>query len=633
MAVNEVIFISFADNKIPEFREYKSKDWISFGEDNIFPEHLLYLFNKSSNHNAIVDGKVKYIIGGGLSDKTVVNSHGETFNKVLTKFCFDIELSGGAYFEILWKIGGKAEIKHVPFQYLRKDKEGRGWWYSKNWNPRKGKKAEPVFIPKFHPDKKIGAQIFSYAEYRPGCDEYPLPGYFGALNDIETDVEISKYNLSVIKQGMFSSKMIIFNNGTPTDEAKRKLEKAFKDKFAGSDNAGRFMLVFNDDPTKAPTVQDLSTTDLDKLFDQLNKTTQAEIFSGHQVTSPMLFGIMEPGKLGGRNEIRDAYEIFKNTYVNNKQQNLEEVVEYLAQFIGLQPEKLKPVEPIGFDINPVDFKEMLPKEWILEKIGIDPFDYPELNVSGTPTVGLVNENLKNLTGRQQQNIDRIIRKYKTGRIAKPMAETMLRSGLGLSDEEISTFLNFALIEAEDEVAEMFSEVGLPRETYVVLKSKLKFEDIGANDSDIINLIGKDKRITPAVIAKAIHKKPEYVSARIKALTESGVLTSSIETIGIDTIIEHTINPEQIDSRVPPETADVYIRYSYEPKPGLEPIIETTRPFCKKLIDLDKLYTRAEIEGISQRVGYSVFDRKGGFWGDKQECRHRWVSNIVIKKKK
>jgi len=49
--------------------------------------------------------------------------------------------------------------------------------------------------------------------------------------------------------------------------------------------------------------------------------------------------------------------------------------------------------------------------------------------------------------------------------------------------------------------------------------------------------------------------------------------------------------------------------------------------------LDRLYTRSEIESISQRVGFSVWDRKGGFWGDKEECRHRWVSNIVIKKGK
>lgn len=642
-----IIFLGFADNRRPDFKEVKNKDWIYFGEDNIFPEHLLYLFDKSSNHNAIINGKVTYILGKGFPSNPVINTDGEKRNKVLEKCTTDKELFGGYYLQAVWAMGGQtASFTHMPFQYLRKAKDKDGYYYSKDWykNSKESKKIEPVYIPPFDPNNRVGSQIFSYREYRPGCDTYPLPGYFGALNDIETDVEISKYNLSVIKNGMFSSKMIIFNNGTPTDEQKKKLEKDFKNKFTGSEAAGKFMLVFNEDPAKAPVVQDLSTTDLDKLFDQLNKTTQAEIFSGHQVTSPMLFGIMEAGKLGGRNEIQDAYEIFKNTYINKKQMEIEEVADYLAPFMGCPVgEKLQPVEPIGVLLNPVDFKDLLPKEWVLEHFGIDPADYPEA-VPQIPNPAIpgqmVNENLKNLTGRQSQNIERIIRKYKTGRIPKPMAETMLKSGLGLSDNEISTFLNFAVIEAEDEVSELFETIGEKREAFTIIKTKQNFEseemmfkDIKGNDSSILDLIRKDKRITPQVIAETIKESVGYVNARIKALTEAKVLTPSTQKIGVDTIIEHAINPEMIDTRTPPETADVFIRYSYEVKPGVGPaVIPTTRPFCKRLIELDRLYTRAEIQSISQRVGFSVWDRKGGFWGSEEECRHRWVSNIVIKKR-
>ena len=44
------------------------------------------------------------------------------------------------------------------------------------------------------------------------------------------------------------------------------------------------------------------------------------------------------------------------------------------------------------------------------------------------------------------------------------------------------------------------------------------------------------------------------------------------------------------------------------------------------MELNRLYTRYDIEQISQRLGYSVWDRKGG-----DDCRHRWVSQIVVKK--
>ena len=61
-----IIYVGFADNKVPEFKEVRNKDYILFGEDNKFPDHILYLFNKSSNHGAIVNGKVKYIFGKGF---------------------------------------------------------------------------------------------------------------------------------------------------------------------------------------------------------------------------------------------------------------------------------------------------------------------------------------------------------------------------------------------------------------------------------------------------------------------------------------------------------------------------------------------------------------------------------------
>jgi hypothetical protein len=54
------------------------------------------------------------------------------------------------------------------------------------------------------------------------------------------------------------------------------------------------------------------------------------------------------------------------------------------------------------------------------------------------------------------------------------------------------------------------------------------------------------------------------------------------------------------------------------------------------MQLDRLYSRAEIEAISARLGYSVFDRRGGWWTQPNgqaspSCRHRWFSQVVIKK--
>ncbi len=641
---NNIIYLGFADNKVPEFKEVKSKEYILFGSDNKFPAHLLYLYNKSSNHSAIIGGKAKYIFGKGLpiegTKLTKVNRRNESLNNILIKVISDIEVFGGFYLEVIWnKLGSGFEVFHMPFNCLRRSKDELGWFYKKDWTDYKEKEK---FIPDYDSEKKTGAQIFAYKEYRVGNDIYALPGYMAALNDIETDVEISKYNLSTIKNGMFGGKMVTFFNGEPSTEAKADIEKGWKKKFGGSENSGTTMFVFNSNGQQAPTVQDLSSTDLDKLFDQLNKTTQSEIFTGHEVTSSTLFGVKTEGGLGDRAEIETAYEVFKNTYINNKQEAVENAISFIYPYFGATKLKLIPVDPLGFKISDEKMLEIMPKEWVYEKLGVDINKYPSINTTGVTEQGMVNEHLKNLTGKQNQALQRIIRQYNKEQITRDQAANMLRNSLAMDEDSINIWLGTEQFDSdytEDEVAMMFEAIGEQKDNYTFVKSTPytfsvheEFLDIKQTDSEILDLIRKDKRITSEVIAETLNLDKNYITARIKYLEGNGVLIPSREIIGSDTIIERSINNENIDTRATPETMDVYVKYSYEPRTGLKPLIETSRPFCRKLISLNKLYTRAEIQSISQRVGYSVWDRQGGWWGREPHCRHEWKRHIVLKKK-
>ena len=71
--------------------------------------------------------------------------------------------------------------------------------------------------------------------------------------------------------------------------------------------------------------------------------------------------------------MRDGYEIFKNTYVNSKQMHLEGVFNMLFKYRGIEEPELAiiPTEPIGFEFTENLLKEIAPKEWLLEKAGID----------------------------------------------------------------------------------------------------------------------------------------------------------------------------------------------------------------------------------------------------------------------
>lgn len=107
----------------------------------------------------------------------------------------------------------------------------------------------------------------------------------------------------------------------------------------------------------------------------------------------------------------------------------------------------------------------------------------------------------------------------------------------------------------------------------------------------------------------------------------------------DIIIERTLTKplSKIIEDLRPKTSQFEIRYSYEWISGYgKDDIDTSRPFCKYLLDAKKFYSRTDIEQMSARLGYSVWDRRGGWWtmpnGDHSPtCRHKWVSNIVKRK--
>jgi len=652
---HSVSFIKFADVKVPVLRELPNKGWVLFGEDNKFPNMLLNMFNKSSKHNGIVLGKVNYITGKGFDEVVQANPY-ENCNEILKKACLDIEVFGGCYLEIQYNAAGSiGAFYHVPYQKVRSSKDNTQF-YVKDWDSLK-KNDEPKVFAAYNPNEDVKllrnqTQILYYKEYRPGIETYSYPGYMGALNAIQTDIEISKYHLSTITNGMFASKMISFFEGIPTEEEKREIEKGFKSKFTGSENAGNIVLNFGKDPNKRPQLDDLSSTELDKHFDILSKSVQQEIFVAHQVVSPMLFGIRVEGQLGGRSEIRDAYEIMKSTYVNDKQQALE----LLFKEITGKEHKIIPVEPIGFEFSESTLLQIAPKKWLLEKIGIDANQYPEIaqpEVVAPTTSAPVNENLKNLSGRQWQSLTRIIRKFEKGEITQDQAKLLLKSSLGLNDDEVNTMLSidnevqeFSSHEKDELLLAEFAKCGVSKNDYMIVKQSRfvfakdqEFNEVNQLEANVLDLLRKDKRITPEVIAETLDLEVDSVKEILKRLVSEGRIKINIKTVGEDEVIERTLTePLKTQTDKKPETLNFKILYSYEWKTGFgESDKDTRRDFCARLQDLNKLWSRSEIETMSRRLGYSVWDRGGGWYTESdgsrsKSCRHQWVSNVVMKKK-
>lgn len=623
-----VIGLKFLEVELPKYRRVSSKPWIPLGVQDDWAKKLLKFRRESAKHNAIINGKVKYILGGGVDMETPcpegeafvssVNRTGEPLNELLKKSVDDCETFGGFYWHIITDVLGRiTDIIHIEFARIRRSSDRQMFFFKHDWEDYKEKAKE---FPAFNPRKK-GAQsaIYYFDEYRPGCVYYPEPGYIGGINWIGADCELGKHTYTNSKAGFSASKMLNFFNGEPEERAKRKLEDRIHKKYTGADGK-KIFINFNNTNATAPSVLDLGASDLTKEdFSAVNNLICDNIYAGHEITSPILFGIKEAGQLGGTTELRNAFEIFNNTYAANKRKQYEYVVNKFAELKQIPTKfKIKPIEPIGYDLS--NQLGAMPVEWIAEKLGVDLEKYPLAPGAPGATVATegmagettVNDHLKNLTGRQRANMDRIIRKFTKGEYTRERAAWELKSSLGLSDEDVNTVLGAPQAFkadgfTEEEVAEMFAEAGSELDGWEVLRSETFGEENGY-DLDVMEMAMRlsfaEEQDNETAVADTQPKRPGRQPARRIKLPEVRVL------------------------------------YSYEKSPEASgPAIlpnGRTRPFCAKMVTLNRLYSRVEIEAISQRLGYNVWTRRGGFWNKgngviSPSCRHVWKMNLVVKK--
>jgi hypothetical protein len=662
------IVLQFDQAQQPKFRELKSKGYVEFGEKNDYPNYLLSLFNESPKHGAIVKGKCNYIYGKGFEESGQANGK-DTWNDVMKRAIKDDELYRGYYLQCIWNRAKKlSEVYHLEFHKVRVSKDLQTFYVKNDWTDFKEKPRE---YKAFNVNDPFGSQILYVKEYNPSSEVYPYPSYFQGLNYIESDIEVSRHILGNAKQGWVGSKLVNLNNGDPIgEENKGEVERGLLKKFTG-DSGKRVVIMFNKSKENSAEILDLGQTMLTKEdFTNVNNLITQEVFASHQITSPVLFGIKSDGQLGARNEIRDAYQIFNNTYVQGRQQEFEEVFTYLRNLKGELGEfKIQPVEPLSFEFSEAIMAANLTQDEIRELMGKEPLIKGqvtsdgtvavenEIQVDATPYVAPANESIKNLTGRQYQNVMRIVRQFGSGKLTKAQASLMLKNGFGFNDKDVNDFLGldddpltndeiakFSMTN-DERLLEAFESCGDSPDNYVVINKK-KVSEISDTEyfaeisilnqlqANILDLISKDKRITPEVIASTLKQPIKDIEQTIQGLVDNEYLKQSKSKIGSDVIIERQlIAPiSELQGKNPSKkVTEILIRYSYE-----GPQDSRNRTFCARLLKLNKFYSRSDIESISMIMGYSVWDRRGGWFTEpdgshRPYCRHEWKANIVKRK--
>jgi hypothetical protein len=157
----------------------------------------------------------------------------------------------------------------------------------------------------------------------------------GSINYIELDKEISVYHINNIKNGMSPSFSIHFKNGIPPEEERNRIRMDIERQLSGASNAGKFIVTYSDDPDRKPDFEPFQLSDAHNQYQFLSEEVTAKIMVGHRVTSPQMFGVAVPGKLGGGGELAEASELFERNVIAPARQVVTEAVKTLLNASGL----------------------------------------------------------------------------------------------------------------------------------------------------------------------------------------------------------------------------------------------------------------------------------------------------------
>lgn len=611
---DNIYLVNLKAQQAPENYLNKSKGIISWGKKNDYPSYLLYLYENHAEHGGIINGKTRYVVGTEIVPSVDTNevkaflskaNPYESWFELSKKLKKDQTIYNGYAVKVTTNmLGVPLYFEHIDMGRLRVCDDLCSVKYSEDWSKYHTDSIEyQLFDFAKIGTKQVGEFIYIYRSYSPKVDSiqsaYPNPEYLSCILDIDTDIEISQFGNSLIKNGFSAGHIITIFSGEPTEQEKESINDRLLEASTGSNQAGKVLVSFAPKDGKGAEITSVNVSDLDKQYQEISKRNLQKILTGHNVPG-VLFKIQTEGKLGQRNELIEAHELFINEYAKPEQMPFNELLKksYKARSGQDVDFEIKQFEPIGLEL-PLDNQNiinLLPKEvvvdYIVKKYGLD------LNTSVTqPTnvqpVTQVNEALKGLTGRQMQNLMRIVRKHERGELSKDQALVLIKGGFGVTDSEAMTLLNAA------------------EEVKATIHNKLLLDNLqGEVMSDEFEIIGTR----------------EYSEKNI-SLDD---WINSLESVKLEYIKSYPNKKSFYDKSV------YKVRYQYSEKyPS-----DNSRTFCMQMMARTYsgvVYRLEDIDsasrmGINEEFGhngpYDLFKYKGG-----PNCHHYWTEVLYKLKQK
>jgi len=592
--------LSFKASELPVFKESRRGDWYEYGSNkpykNNYGSYLVKLLNESSKQSTIIESKTKFIVGRGFyidrdisfSERALIEAFLRQVKEtnLLVKIVKDKKVFGGFAIQVILNKQRKiVGLEHIDFNNIRVGTEDN-YYYTSDWNRNPEGNEDFTEFFNFNDEANTSDNYLIYfKEYRPDLGEYPIPDYVAAIPYLEADAEIANFTLSNIRNNLSAGYVVSFNNGEPSDEEMREIERKFKDYATGTDNAGKPLLSFTDQQADHPQIIPIPVNGQDDRFINLNKQIQEEIFTAHSIVSPMLFGIKDTSGLGSNaDELRTASELYQNLQVDTEQDILEDVFNELINFNGL-PKclKIQKIEPVGKPLSESVMVGVMTTDEIREKVGLPKLEAGQEIQLKSQEEDMIFSQLKDI-GYNADNLE--------------VLETIVNPITCIADAE----------KFEAEI----------KEKYVNVLTEL--------EKNILALLIKNATMPNTEIIKALDITPTEAQQSVASLQDKGALNNDFKPT------------EQGKQTIQAPQEEIFIVYRYQLRhdaPKLKG--KESRPFCQQMLTLNRRYTLDQLKMLKNdfdMTGLDIFQRRGGWYNNPRLkkttawCRHVWSQEVV-----
>ena len=368
---DNVHILELAAYEPPIITENKKDNYVSFGEDNNYYQFLIDCYTNSTSQNAIINNVNRLVYGKGLNAHDASKKPNEyaamvsMFSKKdVRNLVTDLKLLGQCAMQVIYSKDRKkvASVHHLPVQLLRAEKcnaEGKieAYYYSDNWQDVKNYK--PIRIPAFRTSKEA-IEIYFVKPYSVGLKYYALPDYVGAIPYCTLEQSISEYLINEVNNGFSSRSVVNFNNGAPSEEQQRLIKNKIMQSLTGTQGE-KVIVSFNSNAESKTTVDAMPVSDAPDLYSTLSEECLRKIMLGHNVTSPLLFGIASAnGFSSNADELKNSYILFENMVIKPLRllllDAMDDVLAYNNISLKLHFEELQPLTADG-DLTKTDQAE------------------------------------------------------------------------------------------------------------------------------------------------------------------------------------------------------------------------------------------------------------------------------------